>query len=1309
MNADELFDALVGVPGVKAAKADGGSLGASRLVGGVEVAHAKASAERELRKLWRDRFGGGPTPLLLVVDDPERDGALRALGPLGADDPVRVVEATDLLKVLEELAPMSRLHAVRRLAEELGRLDRTGTAGLVVKGLGTEHLYGERIRSSPRWQRLREQAPAERDTWRDVLEALGYQLERLKPRGYLARHDARPVAVVWPLADPATFSKLDEHGRPPEGVLLNECARAGAPYGILTSDARLRLFAVDSPAGSAVSSYLELDAGALAEDDAPLLALLSPEYLSEGGFAALMREAAAFGANLRDRLDRAIRQDVLPPLGKALGRWAESEGIDLAGDKARNELEAAALTFVFRALFLLYAESAGHLPVGKESYRRHSLTQIVQDADEGAASLGARSTSLWRRFALLVGALRTGDPAMSVPAYNGALFAADGFYGAQVLERASVPDSVLGPALVALGVDEEAGTGMDYSGLAVGHLGHIYEGLLSLRLSVADQPYSYDAGRDRYVPAKPADAGIAEGELLWLTDEGGRKGGGVYYTPEALVRHLVRRATLPAFERHLEDVARIAREDPDAAARALLAFRVLDPACGSAHFLVAVVDELADRAARFLAEHPLPHVQGMLDELRAGTGRSYGVGVDDAALLRRLVLKRCVYGVDISEMGAEIAKVSLWLASFVPGLSLAYLDHNVRVGNSLMGVARIGEVREPGEDGGQVNMVAEHVREAAKKGAVSAAKLVELPDRTPEEVEESAATDRTARERVRGAERMLDLWAADALGVNGARAELWELVYDIAEGKESPRSAVAENVARENLVLHWPLAFPEVFADGELGGFHAVVGNPPWEEITVEELAFYARYEPGLRALAEASRRNALAELKQRRPELEERFEEELEQAEAVRDYFRADTGYTGSAGDPDLYKFFCQRYRSLLRKDGALGVVLPRSAFLAKGSAEFREWLFGSATVERLDFLLNNRRWMFDTHPQYTVALVVARSAAPGESHDLEVAGVAASADAFARQSASSALVLAADGLGDSREVPLLPSQAAADLLPKLREGTPFVFGAGRWRCFPVRELDETNDRKLWQGATRGRQLWKGESFYRYDPRGTEARLCPASPAALKKARKPKPGGQSMLAAQVPTAQRAAAVAAETDGARVAFRDVTRATDSRTVIAALIPPRTFLTNKAPYLAFVDGDDLARACCLGLMNSLPVDWQARRFVEINLNFFILELLRLPPLDDAAYIAIAKSAARLSCVDDRFAAFAKATGTEHGPLSASERDELLIEIDAQVAHAWTLDEGELDTILGDFTLDAVPQGYRDALRARLAELRSGTAS
>ena len=1146
-----------------------------------------------------------------------------------------------------------------------------------------------------------------------MLGALGFRLERRPTRGWLARHEGRPIAVVWPLADPAAFSKLDRDGRPPEGVLLNACREEGVPYGLLASGARLRLFEADPATGSAAARYLELDAAALTPDDRALLGLLSPAYLAEGRFAALMEDARAFGVGVRERVDRAIRERVLPVLGLELGAWAKAEGWDLADDERRGELEAAALTFVFRALFLLYAESAGHLPTAQESYRPHSLSRIVRDAYDRAPELGARSTTLWRRIGTLVEAMRTGDPAMAVPAYNGALFAADGFDGAETLERAAIPDRALGPALAALGIDPETDAGVDFSGLAIGHLGHIYEGLLSLRLSVADRDYAYDPRRDRYSPAEPEEAEVRAGELLWLTNEGGRKGGGVYYTPEALVRHLVRRAVVPAFAKHLEGVVELAREDPAAAARRLFEFRVLDPACGSAHFLVVVVDELADAVARFLGETPLPAVQRELDDLRAGAGATYGVGIEDVALLRRLVLKRCVYGVDLSRMGAEIAKVSLWLASFVPGLSLSYLDHNVRVGNSLIGVADLDQVREPGEEAGQIAGFGQVVRAAASHGAEAAAGLLRLTDRTPDEVAESAAAEHETRKRVAGARRLLDVWVAEPLGLGGARTELWRNADAImgeegvaAEGSGDARLdelvGRAEALAGRQRALHWPLDFPEVFA-GARGGFDAVVGNPPWEEITVEELAFYARYQPGLRGLAEGERRAELERLLERRPELRHGYEAELEQAAALRRFFAGDTSYLGGAGDPDLYKLFCQRYRAVLRSGGSLAVVLPRSAFLAKGSTRFREWLFEESTVERLDFLLNNRLWIFATHPQYTVALLTATASRPAAGHELEVAGVARSAADFVRQSSAPGLRLAAEALGPGREVPLLPSQAAADLLARLRATGPFALGGGRWRCFPVREFDETNDRRLWSGATDGDPLWKGESFERYSPHGAGARLCPRTDDALLKARKPRPGGGSLAAASAPVAERAAAVGAELEHARVAFRDVARATDSRTVIAALVPPHVFLTNKAPYLTFLEGGDLGRAACLAVMNSLPFDWQARRFVETNLNFFVLEGLRVPALDDATFRAVAHASARLSCVDERFAAFAESVGVEHGLLEPEERERLLVEVDALVGRAWGLTSHDLDVVFADFTFDAVPEAYRERLRGRLDEL------
>lgn len=121
------------------------------------------------------------------------------------------------------------------------------------------------------------------------------------------------------------------------------------------------------------------------------------------------------------------------------------------------------------------------------------------------------------------------------------------------------------------------------------------------------------------------------------------------------------------------------------------------------------------------------------------------------------------------------------------------------------------------------------------------------------------------------------------------------------------------------------------------------------------------------------------------------------------------------------------------------------------------------------------------------------------------------------------------------------------------------------------------------------------------------------------------------------------------------------------------------------------------------MNSLTFDWQARRFVEANVNFFILEGLTLPDLDEETLEALATPAARLCCPDERFVEFAEATGVECGPLDAEERTELRVEIDALVARAWGLTADELEIVFEDFTLDAVPEDYREVVRKRFAEL------
>lgn len=1303
MNATELFEELASIPGSQAVGGSDG-IAESTVLNKIEFARTGVADERKMRATWKRRQGGGADPLLLIADDPEDPERVLALGP-GKDAPLRRVRPEALARVVEAAAAMSRNAAIRQLTNELERLDADGVPGLVVRGLGTKHLYRTRLRErQDRWQELEGLAagvPA--GSWREVLDALGYELTELPGRGHLARARGKPAIVVFPRRSPEEFARLDESGRLPEGALLAACDAQGAPYGMLAADSRMRLLRAAGDDGGASTRYLELDPPSLEPEDRPLLALLSPRYLVEDGLEEILREARDYGSELRERLDRALREDVLPVLGRELGKWASQEGQDLADDSVREGVEAACLTFVFRALFLLYAESAGFLPMDNRTYSQRSLTRIAERAAEELESADSRSNSLWRDIESLIQAMRTGQSAWGVPPYNGALFSADAFDGAATLEKAAIPDRALAPALVALARDPERPEelGVDFSGLEIGHLGHIYEGLLSLSLSKADRDFAYDRKSDRYVAVEEGEPSVREGELFWLTNEGGRKGGGVYYTRTDLVRHLIRQAVKPAFAEHLEKVRETAAADPAAAASGLFDFYVIDPACGSAHFLVEVVDELADQLAALLGEVPLPALREELDSLRATAHGTLGLRVEDTALLKRLALKRCVYGVDLSPMGAEIAKVSLWLSAFVPGLSLAYLDHNIRVGNSLIGVARPEAIKPPG-DSGQVAFFGEQLRAEIAKAASKAGDLRQIDDRSPEEVAASRALEQELQKDIRGAARILNLWTAEPLGLSGAREEAELHGVAILEGAASKLSEKAEPLAEDQRALHWPLAFPEVF-DRETPGFDVIVGNPPWEEVTIEELAFYALYRPGLRGLPEAERREAIAELLAERPELSPRLEAEQERLAALRRSLGPEAGYQAGAGDPDVYKYFCQRYRELLREGGRLGVVLPRTVFLAKGSAEFRRWLFDEAAPERIDFLLNTGRWAFDAEPRYTSSLLSARRDSPADGDAFEIAGPARSVAEFRSQVQHPGLSLRRMSLGPDLEVPLLSGQTAADLLTKLRAGPPFPLGGGQWRCFPVAEFHETADAALWRNAEEGWPLWQGKSFDQLDPHGKNARFCPPGEEALAKARKPRPGLKSLLAEKAPLAARRLAVERTVGAARVAFRDVTNRENSRTVLACLVPPRHFLTNKAPYLAFIDEDPAAEAACLALMNSLVFDWQARRFVETNVNFFILEGLCLPSLSEDDVAALAAPAARLSCPDDRFAEFAEATGVECGPIEEEERATLRVEIDARVAAIWGLTTEELEIVFDDFTQDAVPKDYREAVRRRFAEL------
>ena len=1269
-----------------------------------------AASDVELRRLWEARKGRQAYPVVLLApsDDVNK---LRVAGPQDAR-PVRELPVNRVLDLLETSRSLAAREAASFLAREFSRLEEAVVPGLRVKDLLTPHFMRERLRRPINEQRLSGAVEGIASTgsiaWRSLFQGMGYQVEQLPQRGYLLRHDNAPVAVVHPHRDASQFSRLTDNGELPEGMVLADCGQHGAHWGILAAEGRYRLFQRRPPVGPATGQHVELDLRELERSDRFYLGLLAPESLKEKGWLTdWVGEAKDFGEELRKGLEDRLIKDALPNIARGLGEYLESQGADMRDLEQLRQIEEAALTLVFRFMFLLHTEARGYLPIGSAAYRPHSARQLAEDSRLAQASYSRRATQRWDRMRTLVRMVRTGDRSAGVPAYNGSLFAADGFPGSALLERAEIADVYLAPALAAIAyeADKPDAPGLDYAGLQIGHLGAIYEALLTLRLTRASEDLAYDSRQDMFRPVRAGEQPeVTRAQLYYQAETGGRKAGGVFYTRHEFVDHLLNHSLLPALDDHLAEVKKVAQQDPTEATRRLFDFSVVDPAMGSAHFLTAALDMIADRIEIFLAEvGGLPGIAQLLSELSQDNGPVVQQP-EDGDLLRRLILKRCIYGVDFSPMAVEVANVTLWLASFVPGLALSYLGSNLKCGDALIGVAApavVGASDSPLFTG-------QTVRNAMEQAAQLQREQASVPDRTPEEVKRSEELGARREEATVGLRAAFDLWTAELLGLGGARHTL-ELNADVIVERREPtevRQVIAEaaGIAEPYRFFHWPLEFPNVF-HRERPGFDVVVGNPPWNEITVEELAFYALREPGLRGLPSLSdRRERIAVLDGQNPDWRKEFEAEQARLANIRGFFSEGGGYQlQGVGDKDLYQLFCERYSHLVRQDGCLGVVLPRTALLAEGAKGFRQWLFGQTSVNTVDFLLNAGRWAFDMEPRYTVALLTGQRHTPTGQAAFQVTGPSASLDEFQTSAQGDGIIIEASFLGSAHVVPLLPSQMHADVLAKVRCGVQFDSlqspetqkdGKGRAAAShlaPHTEFHETQQRALFSHA-QGVPVWKGRSFNQYAPHGSE----PAGYANwdevfsfAQQKRMRSPVFKRMFSKEVLADPKTHPM----NHCRIAFRDVTRSTDSRTVRACLVPPRVPLTNKAPYLLFAGWNALSQGYVLGVMDSLPFDWIARRYVETNLNYFILNMLTFPPLSDTPWQRIGRLAARLSCVDDRFAEFAMEAGVECGVLTDAQRNDMRAEIDALVARAYGLTVDELRFIFTDFTENTVSPAYR----------------
>jgi hypothetical protein len=1003
-----------------------------------------------------------------------------------------------------------------------------------------------------------------------------------------------------------------------------------------------------------------------------------------------------------------------------------------------------ALLLLFRLLFVAYAEDKDLLPYRtNEAYRRRSLKEKSREVDRMRREDTPVGTgvSYWDEIRGLWRAIDEGAPAWGVPAYNGQLFSRDPAAcptGAK-LEDIVLANHVFVSILTDILIDaapEEGITGpVDFSALGVREFGTIYEGLLENEIAIAETDLTTRSRGDEkvYWPIEKAKRGheeivVGKGEAYLHTASGARKATGSYYTKAFAVQHLLDHALEPVLQAHIE---RMTGLDDDEAAEAFFDFRVADIAMGSGHFLVAAVDRIERRLSQHLSERPLRAVREELARLRAkalealGAGRE-GVSIEDTQLLRRQIARRCIYGVDINPLAVQLARVSLWIHTFVPGLPLSFLDHNLVEGNSLVGIATVDEAREELEryTPGVFATNAETLLGAAREPLERLARITDADKREIEAARRARDDAEAATEPARAlfdilTAARLDGELAEKLDTGGGKEDLLDLWID------DPQKLLASRElrrARGNLAelppFHFPIAFPEVFlrGDGE-GGFDCILGNPPWEEATVEEDRFWTRHFPGLHSLTERDKQAEVRKYRKERPDLVREYERELGTAEQLRDALVAGPFPGMGTGDPDVYKAFCWRFWRLLRNGGSMGVVLPRSAFAAKGSKPFREHAFAKGRVEDLTFLLNRDHWVFDdAEPRYTSSLSSLRHLAPQPDQQIALRGPFARLDRFTEGAARQPVRFAVGEVlswTDTAALPLLPDEESLEVFAQLRRAPRLDLDQpGAWRARPCRELDATTDKHMMEvrAAEPPAGFWPvcgGESFDIWTP-DTGSYYAWADPGKVIEHLYEKRLHASRNARSPFSEFERVRVEDKTTlpclHPRIAFRDIARATDTRTVRVALVSPNVFLANSAPYVLWSRGDERDAAFLLGVLSSVPLDWYARRFVELHLNFDVFNPFPVPrPGRDAPlWQAVVRLAGRLAASDERSAEWAERVGVGWGPLADDEKADMIAELDAVVAHLYGLTEGQLVHVFETFhegwdyepRLNAVLAHYRE---------------
>jgi hypothetical protein len=786
-----------------------------------------------------------------------------------------------------------------------------------------------------------------RDSWVvPFLGLLGYEL-RYNPKAYdvdglsfaishrAGEHaEAPPVHIVGARQE---LGRVPESGRPrlaPHSLLQDFLNRTENLWGIVTNGLTLRLLRDCTFVRR--QAYAEFDLPGILdeqrfEDFVALYRLLHRTRLpstAENANDCLLEKYYAHSIEQGGRVREHLREGVELCVTKLANGFLSHRASDelrrrvLTSDADPERITAGhlyrqLLTLVYRFLFLLVSEDRGLLSA-ERLYREHyGIARLRRLLNERAAF--THHDDLWQSLRVLWLLLSSDQPqppfrnqplasALGLPVLNGDLFAPE------PLDQFTISNRDLLDAFWRLAWYQESPTSpprrVNYAALDVEELGSVYESLLEFHPAV--------------------DTDHAGRPVFQLVSGSERKTTGSYYTPPELVGELIKSALEPVIADRLASC-----KTADARRKALLSIRVCDPACGSGHFLLAAARRLGKELARVQTGEDEPAPERVREDVRE-------------------VVAHCIYGVDKNPLAVDLCRVALWLESHAAAKPLTFLDHRIRCGDSLVGAFDLSVLEKgipdkafdplEGDDksyarevargnrderAGQLMLFDERV-ELGLDALASQSRMIDaIADDSPEAIrrKKQEYQRRRADPQWQKKKKACDLWTAaffQPLRPDQPAITTAALREQLAGRPPNPRVlALAEAISSAQRFFHWPLEFPEVFADG---GFDVILSNPPWERVKLQEQEFFAARDARIASAPnKAARTRLIRELTSSNPRLHVEFIEALRAANAGSGFMRISGRYPQTGrGDINTYAVFAELAAALVDAEGRAGLIVP-------------------------------------------------------------------------------------------------------------------------------------------------------------------------------------------------------------------------------------------------------------------------------------------------------------------------------------------------------------------------------------------------